>query len=104
VDSGGAFVQIRLTNIWCAIGVSLDLFAYPFKTFAAHILESSAIGTKRRAFVKIDGNRKFLPDASSRFMCKRHAFIHCYPAYRDERQDVSRANTRMHSRVIAQVN
>src|SRR5215831_14230990 len=84
-DCAGRRVQPTLADIGRAVRIGFDYPAQPFKTLAANMLEPHAVRTQRGAFVKINGNRKLLPDSFSGFTRQSYAVIHGHAADGHER-------------------
>src|SRR5215471_2606586 len=67
------------------------------------MLEPDAVRAQCRAFIKINWNRKLLPDSVSGFMSQIDAVNHGDAADRNERQNVGGANAWVYSRMSPQI-
>src|SRR5436853_710830 len=96
-------MQFWFADVRSAIRILLDLFAQPFKALTADVLKPDAIRPRRRAFVKINRDRKLLPDAFAGFMCERHALSDRHATDGHKWQDISCADPRVHTYMSSQV-
>ena len=96
-------VQFRGSEVGCALGLCAHLLHQPFELAAPDILQVDAIRPTRRGFVEVHRHAEPLPDPLAELFGQPHTIFDAHTFHGHERHHVRRADARMHTLVLPQV-